>query len=101
MGDLVWNKKFIYSKLEKGEEKKSKKADIFEKHLEENKRNQEYLNCKQEVEGIKKEIQGIKIRSKCKCYEEEEKSTKTLLNTKFRSCCSKLNGLIWTKGWTN
>lgn len=97
-GQMRWEIQFeirnLFIRNRKRRKKKSKKADIFEKHLEENKRNQEYLNCKQEVEGIKKEIQGIKIRSKCKCYEEEEKSTKTLLNTKFRSCCSKLNGLI-------
>ena len=97
-GWMRWEIQFeirnLFIRNRKRRKKKSKKADIFEKHLEENKRNQEYLNCKQEVEGIKKEIQGIKIRSKCKCYEEEEKSTKTLLNTKFRSCCSKLNGLI-------
>ena len=97
-GQMRWEIQFeirnLFIRNQKKEKKKSQKADIFEKHLEENKRNQEYLNCKQEVEGIKKEIQGIKIRSKCKCYEEEEKSTKTLLNTKFRSCCSKLNGLI-------
>ena len=97
-GQMRWEIQFeirnLFIRNRKRRRKKSKKADIFEKHLEENKRNQEYLNCKQEVEGIKKEIQGIKIRSKCKCYEEEEKSTKTLLNTKFRSCCSKLNGLI-------
>ena len=97
-GQMRWEIQFeirnLFIRNRKRRKKKSKKVDIFEKHLEENKRNQEYLNCKQEVEGIKKEIQGIKIRSKCKCYEEEEKSTKTLLNTKFRSCCSKLNGLI-------
>ena len=97
-GQMRWEIQFeirnLFIRNRKRRKKKSKKADIFEKHLEENKRNQEYLNCKQEIEGIKKEIQGIKIRSKCKCYEEEEKSTKTLLNTKFRSCCSKLNGLI-------
>ena len=86
--------KNLFVRNQKKEKKIEKKVDIFEKNLQENKRNQEYVNCKQEVEGIKKEIQGIKIRSKCKCYEEEEKSTKTLLNTKFRSCCSKLNGLI-------
>ena len=77
----------LFLRNQKKEKKIEKKVDIFEKHLEENKLNQEYLNCKQEVEGINKEIQGIKIRSKCKCYEEEEKSTKALLNTKFRSCC--------------
>ena len=97
-GQMRWEIQFeirnLFIRNRKRRRKKSKKADIFEKHLEENKRNQEYLNCKQEVEGIKKEIQGIKIRSKCKCYEEEEKSTKALLNTKFRSCCSKLSGLI-------
>ena len=58
-----------------------KELKTLEKNLTNFQTNQYYLQCKQKLQNKHtKEVNGIRIRSKCKLYENGEKSTKLFLN---------------------
>ena len=81
-------KKFsIYYSVSKTREKKGERIILeneikaFKEDLEENKCKQEYLDCKRKLNDIfDQNGERIKMRSKCKCYEEGEQNSKFLLN---------------------
>lgn len=68
----------IHYSISKVRERKGKKINlenkiikVFEKDLEKNEHNQEYLNCKRKLNVIfDQNVEGIKKRSNCKWYEE-------------------------------
>ena len=79
----VKNNKVHYSifTISKTRERKSKRI-VLENNIKAFKElNQEYLNCKLNLNNIfDQNAEGIKIDSKCKQYEEGEKKSKYLLN---------------------
>lgn len=79
----VKNNKVHYSifTISKTRERKSKRI-VLENNIKVFKElNQEYLNCKLNLNNIfDQNAEGIKIDSKCKQYEEGEKKSKHLLN---------------------
>ena len=79
----VKNNKVHYSlfTISKTRERKSKRI-VLENNIKVFKElNQEYLNCKLNLNNIfDQNAEGIKIDSKCKQYEEGEKKSKYLLN---------------------
>ena len=79
----VKNNKVHYSifTISKTRERKSKRI-VLENNIKVFKElNQEYLNCKLNLNNIfDQNSEGIKIDSKCKQYEEGEKKSKYLLN---------------------
>ena len=57
------------------------KLKILEKSLSCDENIEEYHKCKADLGEIYDNIaQGVKIRNKCQCYEENEKSTKYFIN---------------------
>ena len=57
------------------------KIKVFGQDSEENEQNQEYVDCKRKLNDIfDRNVKGIKIRIKCKWYEEGEKNSKFFLN---------------------
>ena len=80
----------FYNRLFKGFSKGKKKTKQYSlenklKFLESNLNcdinSVEYINCKNKLEIFFDDIaKGIKVRSKCQCYEEGEKSVKFFLN---------------------
>lgn len=57
------------------------KIKAFEQDLEKVERNQEYLDCKRKLDDIfDQKVESIKIRSKCKRYEEGKKNSKFYFN---------------------
>lgn len=78
----VKNNKVHYSifTISKTRERKSKRI-VLENNIKVFKElNQEYLNCKLNLNIFDQNAEGIKIDSKCKQYEEGEKKSKYLLN---------------------
>ena len=78
----VKNNKVHYSlfTISKTSERKSKSI-VLENNIKVFKElNQEYLNCKLNLNIFDQNAEGIKIDSKCKQYEEGEKKSKYLLN---------------------
>ena len=78
----VKNNKVHYSlfTISKTSERKSKRI-VLENNIKVFKElNQEYLNCKLNLNIFDQNAEGIKIDSKCKQYEEGEKKSKYLLN---------------------
>ena len=79
---IRYSKVIVKEKRKKQHELESK-LKILEKSLSCDKNIEEYHKCKADLDEIYDNIaEGVKVRSRCQWYEENEKSTKYILNLK-------------------